>query len=66
MAQNPDSKLRFIDPNCELTSRFKRDRKNCLTKLTFVQTSLSHSCRIFLQNSFIDEKHKHLVAAMNV
>ena len=56
VVRNPDSRLHFIDPNYKLTSRFKRDGKNCLLKLPFVLTSLFHSCRIFLHNSFIDEK----------
>ena len=56
VVRNPDSRLRFIDPNYKLTSRFKRDGKNCLLKLPFVLTSLFHSCRIFLHDFFIDEK----------
>ena len=56
VVRNPDSRLRFIDPDYKLTSHFKRDGKNCLLKLPFVLTSLFHSCRIFFHNSFIDEK----------
>ena len=66
VVRNPDSRLRFIDPDCELTSRSKRDGKNCLLKLPFVVTSLFHSCRIFLHTILSSmKKHKHLVAAIN-
>ena len=56
VVRNPGSRLHLIDLDFELISRFKRARKNCLLKPPFLLTSLFYSCRIFLHNSFINEK----------
>ena len=56
VVQNQDSRWCLINSNCGLTSHLKRDGKNGLMKLPFVQISLFHSCRISLHDSFINEK----------